>query len=112
MPKIDYPSVWYEEISQRWVKDFILDESFFKEVNAYIREPDGDEENSSSNFIFEIEFQGETVRLYVFYDWSSNQIVEVESLDTHNFDIEQLAKQIYQIDQRWLKQKTWDILKS
>ena len=111
MPKIDYEFEWHNEIAHRWVKDFIIDDHFFDEISASVEEPDGDADNPADNIIFEIEFDNKAVRLYVFCDQATGEIVEVESLGYEHMDTKALAKKIYEIDQRWQKELALRILK-
>lgn len=94
MPKIDYEFKWYNEIAERWVKDFITDDNFFNEVRASLEAPDGDSDEPADNAIFEIEFDGQTVRLFVFCDQATKEIVDIESLDYQNLDTKALASSV------------------
>ncbi len=112
MAKIDYESKWHEEIADRWVKNFIHEDHAFDEISAYLEETDSDADEPADNAIFEIDFDDETVRLFVFCDRATGEIVDIESLNYQNLDTKALAKKIYEIDQRWQKELVMRILKN
>jgi hypothetical protein len=111
MPKINYESMWYDEIAERWTNDFIVNGHSFDEVNAYTEETDSDSDEPADNLVFEIEFDGESINLFAFCDRATREIVDIESLDQQNVDAAALAKHIYEIDQRWQKELVMRILK-
>ena len=109
--EIDYESLWYEEIAEIWIRDFVLKNRNFKEVNVEITDPDeySDDEDDDqefqikvSNIIFSIQHEGTTIRLWVFYDIENEELHECESLsDNQQFPPDVIAKIIYDIHQRW-----------
>jgi rhodanese-related sulfurtransferase len=93
-------------------KDFQLidvrEEYEFDEIQMEITDPKGDvdpddpnDENFKvKNVIFTIDVNGERAQLWVFYDLESGELHECEDLGNYDFDTEELAKAIYEIDQR------------
>lgn len=106
--EIDYESLWHDEIAERWVDLLYYDEYQFHEIHMEIRDPDGDvdpddpdDENFKiKNIIFTIDVGGKRAQLWVFYDLESGELHECEDLGNYDFDTEELAKAIHEIDQR------------
>jgi len=106
--EIDYESLWHDEIAERWIGVLYYDEYQFDEIHMEIRDPDGDvdpddpdDENFKiKNIIFTINVDGQRAQLWVFYDLENGELHECEDLGNYDFDTEELAKAIYEIDQR------------
>ncbi len=106
--EIDYESLWHDEIAERWVDALYYEEYEFDEIQMEITDPNGDvdpddpnDENFKvKNVIFTIDVNGERAQLWVFYDLENEELHECEDLGNYDFDTEELAKAIYEIDQR------------
>jgi hypothetical protein len=103
--EIDYESLWHDEIAERWVQYLYYDECGFDEIQMEITDPNGDVDPDDENFkvknvIFTINVNGEKAQLWVFYDLENEELHECEDLGNYDFDTEELAKAIYDIDQR------------
>jgi hypothetical protein len=111
--ELDYESLWYEEIAQQWINDFVFDELSYEEIGVEITDPNGDvdpddpnDENFKvKNIIFTIKHDGKRQQLWVFYDIENEEFHDCESLGNSEFDPEELGKTIYEINRRWEAEK-------
>ena len=106
--EIDYESLWHDEIAERWIEHLYYDEYEFDEIQMEITDPNGDvdpddpdDENFKvKNVIFTINVNGKKAQLWVFYDLENGVLHECEDLGLYDFDTEELAEAIYEIDKR------------
>lgn len=107
---MDYEQLWYDEIVEQWVTDFVYREYEFDEIEVTVSDPSGDAEPGDKafeikNIIFTIEFDDVPVNIWVFYDLDAEELVECEALGNFSDDPEGLAKQIFEINERWKEEK-------
>jgi hypothetical protein len=113
---IDYEYLWEDEIAEQWIRDFAINNMQSNEVVVEITDPTGDIDPDSDEFevknvIFKIQVEGQKVDLWVFYDFLNEELNECESLSNQMLDSELIAKTIFEINERWKKEKVIKYLK-
>jgi len=103
---MDYEALWYNEIAEQWVRDFVQNERQYWEVSVSITDPDdGADEFNVKNVVFTIEVDDQALDLWVYYNVETKEIEDLESLDQQDIDVEKLAEEIFLINERWKEVK-------
>jgi hypothetical protein len=103
---MDYEALWYDEIVEQWVSDFVINERQYFEVSVSITDPDANaDEFNIKNVVFTIEVDDQSIDLWVFYNVETKEIADCESLHQQDIDVEKLAEEIFLINERWKEVK-------
>lgn len=112
---INYIDQWYDTIAEQWVRDFVIRGFTYKEIQIEVTDPTGDRKSGAifdiKNVICTIKVNDKNVYLWVFFNFKKDKLIDIEPLDTQDLDPEEIAQEIYAINERWKKQKVLHYLK-
>lgn len=112
---IDYINEWYDIIAEQWVRDFAIRGLVCGEIHVEVTDPTGDLKSGTNfdikNVICTIKVNNKNVYLWVFFNFEENELVDIEPLDNQDLDPEEIAQEIFMINERWKKHKVLHYLK-